>query len=66
MPAAYLRASRALRLRAVDFLDVDPTFLNGLEGVCVLYEATGGLLRVGIWSICGQFHEPRLIVSNAS
>ena len=32
---------------AVEFLDMDPTFLNGVEDVCVFKETTGGLVRVG-------------------
>jgi hypothetical protein len=34
--------------------------------VCMLEEATGGLVRAGEGPVGGQFHKRNLIVSNAS
>ena len=51
--------------RAVDFLNVDPAMLDGFKSVCVLQEATGGFVRLGEGSICGQFQKLSLTFSNA-
>ena len=40
---------------AIELLDIDSAILNWFEGVCVLQEATGGLVRISKWAIGGQF-----------
>ena len=51
---------------AVELLDIDAAILDGLEGARVLHQSPCGLLRIGVGAIGSQFHEQRLIVSNAS
>jgi len=66
-PALVLpgRALVAKQERAVELLDIDPAFLDRFEGVCVLQEATGGLVRVGEGSVGGQFQKLSLTFSSA-
>ena len=58
-------ASVHIQERTVDFLDIDPTILNGFEGVRMLQEATGGLNRIGKGSVGSQFQSTSLTFSNA-
>ena len=59
------RALVAKQERSIQFLDIDPAILNRFEGVRVLQQAAGGSLWVSVGSFSGQFHEQKLIVSNA-
>ena len=40
----------------VELLDIDPAILNWLEGMSVLHQTTGGLVRVGKRTIGSELH----------
>src|SRR4029453_14486834 len=54
------RALVAEQERAVELLDIDSAILNRFEGVRVLQQAAGGLLRVGVGAIGSVFHAAAL------